>query len=276
MIKILLSSNGSAWANRAIEVGKQIAMAAASAIDVLIVARRVEQLEEINRATEAAICELRAKGIPITIHQCVGRLADKVIQQAHAAPYDLVVVGSRGRRGIKRLFLGSLAVRVVEHTPTSILVVKGRRQALKRFLVCSAAGPTSECAVRFASQLARTVGASVTLIHVMSQVAVADEAVTADLQAPAEELIQRRSREGVHLNQMLDLLAAEGTKARAVVRHGLVVDEVIAEAKESQFDLVVLGAHGAPGVSHFLTGDLTEEILLAADMPVLIVRQTEC
>jgi nucleotide-binding universal stress UspA family protein len=271
-MKILLSSNGSTWANRALEVGKQIALAAASAVDVLIVARRAEHLEEVSEAAEAAISEPRVKGIPITIHQRVGRLADEVIQQAHAAPYDLVVIGSRGRRGIKRLFLGSLAIRVVEHTPTSILVVKGRRQTLKRFLVCSAAGPTSERAVHFASQLARAVGASVTLVHVMSQLAVNREADPTDLRSQADELIEHRSREGVHLNQMLDFLAAKGTKARAVVRHGLVVEEIIAEAREGQFDLVVLGAHGAPGVSSLLTGDLAEEILLAADMPVLIVR----
>jgi nucleotide-binding universal stress UspA family protein len=274
LMRILLCTNGSVWANRALETGRQIALATASEVDVLAVARHAEQLEETNRATKTAVGELQAQDIPSTVHQRIGRLSNEVIKQAQDVPYDLIVVGSRGRRGIRRLLLGSLAARVMERTPTSVLVVKGRRRKLKRFLTCSAAGPTSERAVLFAGQLARAVDASVTLIHVMSQLPVDEQADPIDLRSQADELIERRSREGVHLNQMLDLLAAEGTKARAVVRHGLVVDEIVAEAKEGQFDLVVLGAHITPGVSSLLATNLAEQILLAADLPVLVVRQT--
>jgi nucleotide-binding universal stress UspA family protein len=273
-MRILLCTNGSVWANRALETGRQIALATASEVDVLAIARHAEQLEETSKLAKKAVGGLQAQDIPITIHQRVGRLSNEVIKQAQDVPYDLIVVGSRGRRGIRRLLLGSLAARVMEHTPTSVLVVKGRRRKLKRFLTCSAAGPTSERAVLFAGQLARAVDASVTLIHVMSQLPVDEEADPIDLRAQADELIERRSREGVHLNQMLDILAAEGTKARAVVRHGLVVDEIVAEAKEGQFDLVVLGAHITPGVSSLLATNLAEQILLAADLPVLVVRQT--
>lgn len=274
-MNILLCSNGSVWANRALDIGVQIALAAGSTVDVLAVTRRAERLEEVSKEVEEAVGDLRAQGIPVTVHQRVGRLDEEAIQQAQSAPYDLVVIGSRGRRGIKRLFLGSLAARVVEHTPTSVLVVKGEKRTLKRFLICSAAGPVSEHAVHFAGRLARSVDASVTLIHVMSQLSLTREASLADLQAPAEELIRRRSREGVHLNQMLDLLAVEGTKVRAVVRHGLVVDEIVVEAEEGQFDLLVVGAHVTPGISSLLAGDLSEQILLAADRPVLVVRQIE-
>lgn len=272
-MRILLCTNGSVWANRALETGGQIALATASEVDVLAVARRAEQLEETSRAAKTAVGGLQ--DIPTTIHQRVGRLSNEVIKQVQAVPYDLIVIGSRGRRGIRRLLLGSLAARVMERTPTSVLVVKGRRRKLERFLACSAAGPTSERAVLFAGQLARAVDASITLIHVMSQLRIDEGADPADLQSQADELIERRSREGVHLNQMLDILAAEGTKARAVVRHGLVVDEIVAEAKEGQFDLVILGAHITPGISNLLATNLAEQILLAADLPVLVVRRTQ-
>jgi nucleotide-binding universal stress UspA family protein len=273
VMKILLSTNGSTWANRALEIGKQIALATADETDVLTVARSAEQLEETDRAAHTAVGELEAQDIPVAVHRRIGRLADEVVRQTRAAPYNLVVVGSRGRRGIKRLFLGSLAAHVIGHTPTSVLVIKGRRRKLKRFLVCSAAGPASEGAITFAGRLARAMDGSITLVHVMSQLRVDDDADPVDLRAQAEELIERRSREGVHLNQMLDLLAAEGTKARAVVRHGLVVDEIVAEAREGQFDLVVLGAHVTPGISSLLADNLAEQILLAADLPVLVVRR---
>lgn len=278
-MKILLCTDGSAWTNRALGMGIQIASATASQVDVLAVAHHDEQLEEVGQVAETAIAELKAQNVPVVVQRCVGRMDDEAIRQAYAAPYDLVVIGSRGRRGIRRLLFGSMAAHVVEHvvehTPTSVLVVKGRRRKMNRFLVCTAAGPASERTVRFSGRLARAVDASVTLIHVMSQVSLSGGAPLDDLEAAADELIERRTREGLHLNKMVDLLVAEGTKARAVVRHGLVVDEIVAEVGEGQFGLLVVGAHTTPGVKRSFVGDLAEQTLLAVDIPVLVVNQGE-
>jgi len=59
----------------------------------------------------------------------------------------------------------------------------------------------------------------------------------------------------------------------AVVRHGLVLDEIVAEAREGQYDLLVTGAHITPGLNARLVDDLSADILLAANCPVLIVQQ---
>jgi len=171
-----------------------------------------------------------------------------------------------------RLLRGSVALHIAKHTLASILVVKGHTRDLERFLVCSSAGPVSEHTIRFAGRLAQALEASVTLLHVMSQLPLAEDAVLDDLGASAEELIQRGSREGVHLSQMLDLLAAKGVATRAVARHGLVRDEIIAEAREGQYDLLVTGAHVTPGLNARLVDDLSAGILLAANRPVLVAR----
>jgi len=274
-MKVLLCNDGSAWAERAMDLGKQIALATAGTVDILAVGEQVERMEAASRAAGDVAEDLQTADIAVTVHQRIGRPADEIIRQAHAVPYDLVVIGSRGRRGIKRLLLGSVAVHVVEHASTSVLVVKGQRRELRRFLICSAAGPASEYTVRFAGQLAQAVGASVTLLHVMSQLPLAEDASPADLEAQTEDLIQRRSREGVHLNRLLDLLAAEGITARAVVRHGLVLDEIVAEAREGRFDMLVIGAHTTPGIRTRLVDNLSEQILLTVNRPVLVVQQTQ-
>ena len=126
--------------------------------------------------------------------------------------------------------------------------------------------------MQFAGRLARALGTSVTLLHVMSQLPLTENALLHDLDASAEELIQRGSREGVHLSQMLDLLTAEEVVARAVVRHGSVLDEIIAEAREGRYDLLVTGAHVTPGLDARLVDNLSANILLAANRPVLIVK----
>jgi len=49
-------------------------------------------------------------------------------------------------------------------------------------------------------------------------------------------------------------------------------DEIIAEAREGRYDLVVTGAHVTPGLNARLVDDLSADILLAANRPVLVVR----
>jgi nucleotide-binding universal stress UspA family protein len=273
-MKILLCTDGSSHTVRGLNLGTRVARAAASSVDILAVVENSRE-KEIRRLVEAAAANLEEAGIPVTIHQRTGRIAEEVVRQTQAIPCDLLIVGSRGRRGVRRLLLGSVALRVTGHVPASVLVVKGRVRDLKRFLVCSSAGPVSKHTIQFAGRLARALEASVTLLHVMSQLPLAEDAVVDDLEASAEELIQRGSREGVHLEQMLDLLAVEGVAPRAVIRHGLVLDEIIAEAREGQYDLLVTGGHVTPGLHTRLVDDLSADILLAANRPVLIVRQEQ-
>jgi nucleotide-binding universal stress UspA family protein len=270
-MRILLCTNGSPHMARALDFGMRIARTSASAVDILAVVKRGQE-KEVYRFAEAAATDLEAAGIPVAIHRRTGQLTEELVLQAQAAPYDLVVIGSRGRRGIVQLLLGSVALHVTGHVPASVLVVKGRVRDPRRFLVCSSAGPVSERTVRFAGRLARALEASVTLLHVMSQLPLAQDAVAGDLEASAEELIRRGSREGAHLSRMLDLLATEGQSARAVVLHGLVRDEIIAEAREGRYDLLVTGAHVTPGLNARLVDDLSADILLAANRPVLVVR----
>jgi nucleotide-binding universal stress UspA family protein len=269
-MRILLGSDGSPHTIRALDVGARVARQAASAVDVLAIERGPEG--DVHRAVEAAAADLEAAGIPVATIWRSGRLAEEVLLQARAAPYDLVVIGSRGRRGMVRLLLGSVALQVAGHAPGSVLVVKGRARDLARFLVCSSAGPVSERTVQFAGRLARLLSASVTLLHVMSQLSLTERAAADDLEASAEELIQRGSREGIHLSRMVELLARGGLAARAVVRHGLVREEILAEAREGRYDLLVTGAHVTPGLDARLVDDLSADILLAANRPVLVVR----
>jgi len=273
-VKILLCTDGSSHTVRGLNLGTRVARTAASSVDILAVVQR-DQEKEIRQLAEEVAADLEEAGIPVTIHWRTGRIAEELVRQAQTTPYDLLIMGSRGRRGLVRLLLGSVALQVTGHAPAPVLVIKGRVRDLKRFLVCSSAGPVSEHTIRFAGRLARALEASVTLLHVMSQLPLVEDAVLDDLEASAEELIRRGSREGVHLGQMLDLLVAEGVVTRAVIRHGLVLDEIVAEAQEGQYDLLVTGAHITPGLNARLVDDLSADILLAANRPVLIVRQEQ-
>jgi nucleotide-binding universal stress UspA family protein len=56
------------------------------------------------------------------------------------------------------------------------------------------------------------------------------------------------------------------------VRHGLVVDEIAAEARDGDYDLLVIGANTARGLSRWLLDDVTAHVLDEVQLPVLVVR----
>lgn len=273
-MRILLSTNGTEWADRALETGTQVALAAGSSVDILAAAPSPDRLKKASKVAVKAADHLEAASISVAVIERLARLGQEVISQAATSPYELVVLGSRGRHGVSRILMGSLAAHVVGHVPSSVLVIKGRRRDLARFLVCTAAGPVSDPTVHFAGKLAGPLGASVTLLHVLSQLPVTSSASVEDLEASARSLLKRRTREGRHLSRVLESLTADGVSARLVVRHGLIVDEIVAEMEEGHFDLLVIGAHVTPGIKRPWANNLAEQALLRSSAPVLVVRQT--
>ena len=271
---MLLYSDGSDMGREALALGKRIAKAMAHSVDVLAIARTSDQKDVSNKEVEAAADDLRASGISVTVYQRPGVMGQELLEQADATDYDLIVIGSRGRRGIKRLLAGSRACTILGGVTTSVLVVKGREpRRIRHILACSAGGPASKETIHFAARLAHALGASVTLLHVMSQVALEEGAQGTDLEAEADELMETEAREGIHLEDMLEILRDEDVEAEALVRHGLVVEEVIAEAKEGHFDMLVIGAHTTPKLGGLLFSDLSQQIMLAANRPIVIVHQ---
>lgn len=57
-------------------------------------------------------------------HLLEGYTADKLIDEAYRWEADLIVVGSHGRRGIRRFSLGSVSGQIVAYAPCSVVVVR--------------------------------------------------------------------------------------------------------------------------------------------------------
>jgi nucleotide-binding universal stress UspA family protein len=68
--------------------------------------------------------DLAAMGIKADIVIKDGHPAEKIIDTAEEIGADLIVVGSHGRHGAKRFFLGSVSAKIVEHAPCHVLVIK--------------------------------------------------------------------------------------------------------------------------------------------------------
>lgn len=78
-----------------------------------------EGLERLQRYTEQAT----DKGIKAEFTQIPGHPGQTIGKMAQTWGSDLIVMGSRGRKGLQELFLGSVSNYVMHHAPCSVLIV---------------------------------------------------------------------------------------------------------------------------------------------------------
>ncbi len=90
-----------------------------SAADVV---KRLE--EDARKGLDAALARLRQDGLELDGVVELGDARDVLVSVAEEAKADLIVVGTHGRRGLKRALLGSVAESVVRTAPCPVLVVR--------------------------------------------------------------------------------------------------------------------------------------------------------
>jgi nucleotide-binding universal stress UspA family protein len=83
--------------------------------------------EILDRAeAAAAVAGLTAETSLVRIETLDQRISEGIAHDAEAWPADLIVIGTHGRRGLSRLFLGSVAEGVARLATTPVLLVRGK------------------------------------------------------------------------------------------------------------------------------------------------------
>ncbi len=93
-----------------------------------------DEIERIVEATRERMEPDRARalasGIYVTCDTVQGAAATEIVEVAREGAHDLIVMGTHGRTGLRRLLLGSVAERVVRGAPCPVLVVRPDEHAL--------------------------------------------------------------------------------------------------------------------------------------------------
>ena len=90
-----------------------------------------QQIEaEAKRWTTRKLAELTVKarkaGVRVAVLLADGNPAKQIVRTANAGRFDLLVIGTHGRAGLAKFFLGSVAGRVVATAPCPVLTVRSR------------------------------------------------------------------------------------------------------------------------------------------------------
>jgi nucleotide-binding universal stress UspA family protein len=195
----------------------------------------------------------------------------------HAA--DLVVMGSRGRTGLRRLVEGSVAERVVRRAACPVLTVGSEAEVARparRVLVPTDFSEFAREAVAVGAEAAAAYGAELHVLHVARPSVMPPVVPSSYAGEPASAPVTEhspdieRSREA--LARMAQDAAAAGVPTHAEVRVGDPVPTILDYAGEAEAGLLVLASHGRTGLRRLLLGSVAERVVREAPCPTLVVK----
>ncbi len=234
---------------------------------------REQVLEEMNRSLNLAA--LSPGAVPIAAS---GDPQATIVDQALSTNADLIVMGTHGRRGFKRLLLGSVTEAVLREAPCPVLTVPPHAPAgvsqtvtFNRILCPIDFSPSALQALGFALDLARQADGRVTLVHVVEWLAEEEPRASAHFRLP-----EYRNHLVADAQERLRKLVAEESRAWVeiddVVVFGRPYRAILGAAESKPADLIVMGAHGKGGIGRALFGSTTQQVVRGATCPVLTVR----
>jgi nucleotide-binding universal stress UspA family protein/nitrite reductase/ring-hydroxylating ferredoxin subunit len=246
--RILFGTDGTARAAASSHVATELAMASKAELIVAHVWERPEGAQAVLDAAVTAAQEAGVKKVKGELHG--GRSpADVLVDLAEGRDVGLVVVSG----GRSKTEIGPTAGRLSHRAPRDLLIAMdvergdGRR-LYRRVLIATDGSATADRAARKGFDLAESVGAPVTMVFVGHP---ATGALVTD-----------------------DTVAVYGgdVECDVVLRQGDPAREILAVARESGADLVVIGNKGMTGAKRFFLNLVPEKVVDLTDRDVLVAR----
>jgi nucleotide-binding universal stress UspA family protein len=122
----LVASDGSPFSEAAWREALVLAQDRSVQLLAVSAAQNEEEYPEVEGILEKLQAEAEQQGVPLTTHMVQGRPAEAILRAAEVLKADLLILGSHGRTGLTRLFMGSVAERVVGQAACPVLIVKHR------------------------------------------------------------------------------------------------------------------------------------------------------
>jgi nucleotide-binding universal stress UspA family protein len=233
---------------------------------------QIMQAAEEQAKIEAQQLHTMLNSVPHEVSVGEGEVWPMISEIVRKDKTNLIVIGTHGRTGVKRVLLGSVAEEIFRKASCPVLTVgphvtkdTERRLEMKEILYATDFSPESLAALPFAVSLAQEHQAHLTLLHVVPQSRVG-------------ELVHGEQYAESTMRRLQTLVPAEAEywcEPNYKVEHGPEAEKIMEVANALGADLIVLGVRGAEGamgtVTH-LVQSIAHRVVTEARSPVLTVR----
>jgi len=217
----------------------------------------------------------------VSIHEATERdvsAAPAILNYAATNDIDLITLGTHGRRGPKRILLGSVAEEVVRRANIPVLTVRGGEDAttlpvggVDQVLVPVDFSDPSREALRHARELASLYGAEINLLYVVEEALhpafyVGGVSSIYDVEPDIEEKAR------THLQTFADKTPGADVSINVHAVPGRAAASILSFVEEHDIDLVTTSTHGRTGMDRFLLGSVAEKLVRHLRCPVFTVK----
>jgi len=224
--------------------------------------------EEMNAAEKNVIADVKHKYLMET-----GPLKTVLQRVIHDRDISLVVLGTHGRTGIKKLMLGSAAEEIYRVAACPVMTIGPDMESkllthgcFQSVLFATDFSAGSKHALPYALGFAAESHARLALLHVLEEGSVAAMYLHQQFAKNARETLESMVPTHGNITYPPDVEVVSGYP----------VEEILRVARKNQADLIVLGVHKASGIgastSAHLPWTIASTVVCHAKCPVLTVR----
>ncbi len=182
-----------------------------------------------------------------------GEAYKHIVDEAVEKNIDMIVIGRRGRKGLAKLLIGSVAAKVIGFAPCKVLVVpRAAKIGYQKILVATDGSQPSIAAAAETIGIAKRCGCSVIALS---------SGLTDDEMEAAK----------LNTDNVLEMALKEGIHAEAVTPRGRSYEAIVETAGGRGVDLIVMGTYGKTGLMKILMGSSTERVIGLAGCAVMVV-----
>lgn len=274
--ELLITTNGFKGTWFAIEYGAWLAEIMRLKIKLLGVTETlnpaaIDDHHPLEDVFERAVSLFKEKELPYSLEVRNGVAEQVIPEEANSGSY-ITVVSPLGRTQIRRLIVGRSIRPLMERIQGPILYVPEMRLPLKKILISAGGLGYEVAAENLALQVASSNHADVTILHVVPPTDL-DYPTTRGLRGHTKDLAESNTLPGRSLRKALEIAQNAGLNARAIARQGIIVDEILSELHEGNYDMVCMGSsYSANTLRQFYAPHVTAEVAEAAHCPMLTAR----
>lgn len=268
---LFLCTNGAPESLAALDYGVWLAELLRSRIVLLGAVERDGQAAAVEAALDATEARARQAGLSLERRTVSANLRETVCQLAEAEKH-LVILGPLGRPWWRRWVQGRSFRRILQEIPAPLIYVPAPHCRLARILICTGGLRYTHSAERWARYLAQRTQAHLTWLHVVVPVTF-DYPTAREVYEHRDRLLESDTPPARHLREALREAKEAGLEASVRVRTGDVVSEILAEVREGDYDLVVMGTpHSSHSLRRLYLPNVTAEVAESISVPVLTAR----
>lgn len=240
-----------------------------SSVSLLVGTKDVEGVEKTKANIKKVVAALVNNSYEIKVK--VGDPFRLVCEELDTEEYDLVVMGVRPRRRMVPSSFRHLSQKIIKISHIPVLLVREENLKLERVLICTSGLDISAPVVRFSASLVGKAKLPATLLYVTGAVPSMYTGMD-EIEETLEAVLETDTPLAKHLRTSAEIFSRNDIEAEIKLRHGDVAESILQEAKDGEYDLVVLGATESSTLAGILLGSVTQQIINRAGCAVLIVK----